>query len=110
MTLIEQYEDYLEKSNKTEKERFEKIYSKQLNIEDPINDLDPRSNALLLWNQERLIDTRIRNINNRLWEDFKQFCRDESLKKHENISANTMLKKLIEDAVIDWKASGSDNF
>ena len=46
---------------------------------------------------ERIMDTRIRDIDKADWEKFKQYCRELSVKCGEPISANRLLKSLIRD-------------
>ncbi len=42
------------------------------------------------------VDTRIRRIPRRSWEDFKAYCKDESIKRGKHVSANAMLLEMIE--------------
>ena len=45
------------------------------------------------------MDTRIRGIDPNTWELFKQYCMEQSVKRKKNISANAMLKEMIDMVV-----------
>lgn len=106
---IEELEEYFSKASNEEIEVFNDIY-KELDRED-----EPeirRFKALVLWagkteqdkkyNNELKIDTRIRGIESKTWELFKQYCREESVERNETVSANAMLKEMITKVVADY--------
>lgn len=97
MNMIEEYESYLESSNEKEKKRFNKILEDIINVSG--DNEESRFKALVTWEKDRLIDTRIRGIRAKDWDLFKLYCLEESVKRRKNISANSMLKELISVAV-----------
>lgn len=60
-----------------------------------------RSKALdkLIRDKGEYMDTRIRGIERRTWEAFKQYCREQSAQSGQNISANKMIIQMIETIV-----------